>query len=107
RPRVKDVLPLLRAELELERHFIEEVAGGPEPPQGWTAAQVMFHLARWRERLGNALTEAAAGHPVNAPSVNIDELNDAEMAGAADVTLAGEGARMGAAVRPRPRAACA
>lgn len=95
---MKDVLPLLRAELELERQFTAEVTGKPDPPQGWTATQVMFHLVQWRERLWNALTEAAAGQPVNAPSGNIDELNDAEMAGADGATLAGEAARSEAAL---------
>jgi hypothetical protein len=95
---VKDVLPLLRAEQELERQFIGEVTGKPDPAQGWTAAQVMFHLSQWRERLWNALTEAAAEQPVNAPSGNIDELNDAEMAHAGDATLAGEAARSEAAL---------
>jgi hypothetical protein len=95
---MKDVLPLLRAEQELERQFIAEVTGKPDPPQGWTATQVMFHLAQWRERLWHALTEAAAGQAVNAPSGSIDDLNDAEMAGAVDVTLAGEAARSDAAL---------
>lgn len=95
---MKDVLPLLRAEQEMERQFIREVTGQPDPPQGWTATQLMFHVAQWRERLWNALTTAAAGEPVNPPSGNIDELNDAEMAGAPDLTLAGEAARSDAAL---------
>jgi tetratricopeptide (TPR) repeat protein len=90
---VKDVLPLLRAEQELERQFIDEVTGKTDPAEGWSPAMAMFHVAQWRERLSNALTEAAAGRPVNAPTGNIDELNDAEMAGAAHLSLADEAAR--------------
>jgi tetratricopeptide (TPR) repeat protein len=95
---VKDVLPLLRAEQELEREFIAEVTDKPDPAHGWTATQLTFHLAQWRERLRNALSEGAAGRRVNAPIGNIDELNDVEMAGAGDVTLAGEAARSEAAL---------
>jgi hypothetical protein len=58
----------------------------------------MFHIAQWRERLWHALTETAAGQAVNAPSGNIDDLNDAEMAGAVHVTLAREAARSDAAL---------
>ena len=93
---MKDVLPLLRAEQELERQFIDEATGTTEPAEGWSAAMVMFHVAQWRERLSNALTEAAAGRPVNPPTGNIDELNDAEMAGAAQLSLADEAARANA-----------
>ena len=58
----------------------------------------MFHIASWRERLWNGLTEAAAERPVNAPPGNIDELNDAEMEGAAGVSLADAAARADAAL---------
>jgi tetratricopeptide (TPR) repeat protein len=95
---MKDVLPLLRAEQELERQFVVEATGRPEPPAGWSPAMTMFHLAQWRERLWNGLIEAEAGHPVNPPPGNIDELNDAEMAGAAAVSLAVEAARSDAAL---------
>ena len=46
----------------------------------------------------NGLTEAAAERPVNAPPGKIDELNDAEMAGAAGVSLADAAARSEAAL---------
>jgi hypothetical protein len=58
----------------------------------------MFHLAQWRERLWDGLTEAAADHPVNAPPGDIDEFNDAEMAGASGVSLADAAARSEAAL---------
>lgn len=95
---MKDVLRLLQAEQETERRFVLEVAGDPDPPTGWSAAMTMFHLAQWRDRLWNGLTEAAAGQPVNAPPGDINELNDAEMAGAAGVTLADAAARSDAAL---------
>jgi hypothetical protein len=59
---------------------------------------VMFHVAQWRERLWNALADATEGRPVNAPPGNIDELNDAEMAGAGGVSLADAAARSDAAL---------
>jgi hypothetical protein len=90
---VKDVLPLLHKQRDLEKAFVSEVAGKPEPSAGWTPTMTMFHLAQWRDRLWNGLTEAAAERPVNAPPGNIDELNDAEMMGATGVSLADAAAR--------------
>ena len=91
---MKDVLPLLRAEQELERgNSSARSRTSPDPARGWTATQVMFHLTQWRERLRIALSETAAGRRMDAPSGNIDELNDLEMAGAGNMTLAGEAAR--------------
>jgi tetratricopeptide (TPR) repeat protein len=95
---MKDVLPLLRAEQELERQFVVEVTGKPEPPAGWSPATMMFHLSQWRERLWNGLSEAVAGQPVTPPPGNIDELNDQEIAGAAGASLAAEAARSDAAL---------
>jgi tetratricopeptide (TPR) repeat protein len=95
---MKEVLPLLRAEQALERQFAVEVTGKTVATEGWSPAMVMFHVAQWRERLWNALTEAAAGRPVNAPTGSIDELNDAEMAGAAVLSFANEAARSDAAL---------
>jgi hypothetical protein len=95
---LNDVLPLLQKERDLEKAFVAEVAGKPEPSSGWTPTMTMFHLARWRDRLWNGLTEAAAERPVNAPPGDIDELNDAEMAGAAGVSLAEAAARSEAAL---------
>ena len=84
---MKDVLPLLQKERDLERAFVAEASGKAEPTAGWTPTMTMFHLAMWRDRLWNGLTEAAVERPVNAPPGNIDELNDAEMAGARGVSL--------------------
>jgi hypothetical protein len=95
---VKDVLPLLQKQQDLERAFVMEATGKAEPSSGWTPSMTMFHIANWRERLWNGLTEAAAERPVNAPPGNIDELNDAEMVGAAGVSLADAAARSDAAL---------
>jgi hypothetical protein len=95
---VKDVLPLLQKQQDLEKAFVAEVVGKPEPSAGWTPTMTMFHIAQWRDRLWNGLTEAAADRPVNAPPGNIDELNDAEMVGSAGVTLADAAARSDAAL---------
>lgn len=95
---MKDVLPLLREERDLERAFVAEITGKLEPTAGWTPAMTMFHIAQWRDRLWNGLTEAAAEQPVNAPPGNVDELNDAEMASATGVSLADAAARSDAAL---------
>jgi hypothetical protein len=95
---VRDVLALLQKQRDLEKAFVAEMTGKPEPSSGWTPSMTMFHIANWRERLWNGLTEAAAERPVNAPPGNIDELNDGEMVGAAGVSLADSAARSEAAL---------
>jgi tetratricopeptide (TPR) repeat protein len=95
---VKGVLELLQKQRDLERAFVAESTEKAEPSTGWTPRMTMFHLAKWRNRLWNGLTEAAADRPVNAPPGNIDELNDAEMAGAAGVSLADAAASSDAAL---------
>jgi len=95
---VRDVLPLLRKQQDLEKAFVAEAAGKPEPSSGWTPTMTMFHIAQWRDRLWNGLTETAAERPVNAPPGDIDELNDAEMVGATGVSLVDAAARSEAAL---------
>lgn len=95
---MKGVLELLQKQRDLERAFVAESTEKAEPSTGWTPRMTMFHLAKWRNRLWNGLTEAAADRPVNAPPGNIDELNDAEMAGAAGVSLADAAASSDAAL---------
>ena len=95
---MKDVLSLLQKQRDLEKAFVAEAAAKPEPAAGWTPTMTLFHLAKWRERLWNGLTEVAAERPVNAPPGNIDELNDAEMAGATGVSLADAAAQSDAAL---------
>jgi tetratricopeptide (TPR) repeat protein len=95
---VKDILALLRKQRDLEIAFVAEMAGKPEPSSGWTPSMTMFHIASWRERLWNGLSEAAEERPVNAPPGDIDEFNDAEMIGAVGVSLADTAARADAAL---------
>jgi hypothetical protein len=95
---VKDVLRLLKAEQETERAFFAEVEGKPDPLEGWSPAMMFFHVAQWRDRLWNGLAGAGEGRPVNPPEGDIDELNDAEMAGADGVSLADAAARSDAAL---------
>ncbi|HEY8814595.1 MAG TPA: hypothetical protein VIP57_05765 [Candidatus Dormibacteraeota bacterium] len=95
---MKDVLPLLQKQQELEKAFVAEAAAKAQPPSGWTPTMTMFHVAQWRDRLWNGLTEAAAERPVNAPPGDINEFNDSEMAAAAGVSLADAAARSEAAL---------
>jgi hypothetical protein len=95
---MKDVVNLLKAEQEVERAFVAEVTGKADPLEGWSPAMMFFHVARWRERLWNGLAGAGEGRPANPPAESIDELNDAEMAGAGNVSLADATARSDAAL---------
>jgi tetratricopeptide (TPR) repeat protein len=95
---MRDVLTLLQKERDLEAAFVAEMAGKPEPSTGWTPTMTMFHLAKWRDRLWNGLTEAAADRPVTAPPGDVDEFNDAEMTGATGASLAEAAARSEAAL---------
>jgi tetratricopeptide (TPR) repeat protein len=90
---MRNVLELLQKQRDLERAFVAEAVGKPQPSAEWTPTMTMFHLAQWRDRLWNGLSEAAAERPINAPPGDINELNDAEMAGAAGVSLAEAAAR--------------
>jgi tetratricopeptide (TPR) repeat protein len=90
---MRNVLELLQKQRDLERAFVAEAVGKPQPSTEWTPTMTMFHLAQWRDRLWNGLSEAAAERPINAPPGDINELNDAEMAGAAGVSLAEAAAR--------------
>jgi hypothetical protein len=95
---VKDVLSLLKAEQDIERAFVAEVTAKADPLEGWSPAMMFFHVAKWRERLWNGLAVAGEGRPANPPEASIDELNDAEMADAGDVSLADAAARSDAAL---------
>ncbi|MEA2643781.1 MAG: hypothetical protein QOG08_807 [Chloroflexota bacterium] len=94
---MKDVLSLLKAQQAAERAFLADIEDKADPPEGWSAAMTFFHLARWRERLWNGLAGAGEGRPANPPEGTIDELNDAEMADAGNVSLAEAAARSDAA----------
>ena len=41
---LNDLLPLLQKERDLEKAFVAEVAGKPEPSSGWTPTMTMFRF---------------------------------------------------------------
>jgi hypothetical protein len=82
-----DVRELLKAERETEKRFVA-AAQVEAMPKGWPAALNMFHVAQWRRRLRNALTEDRDGREHAPLPTNIDELNDAELPKGAAVPLA-------------------
>lgn len=82
-----DVRKALEAEREMERKFVAEARKSETAPKGWPAALVMFHICMWRERMCNALTEVREGRAYTPPPENIDEVNDAELAGGLGVSL--------------------
>jgi hypothetical protein len=83
-----DVRHLLEAERETEKGFVAAAQAGETMPQGWPAALNMFHIAQWRGRLRNALTDDRAGRQHAPFTGNVDELNDAELPKGAAVPLA-------------------
>lgn len=80
-----DVRSILETERDVERDF---VAGDRPNPKGWSAALTMFHFLKWRERMHEALTTLRDGRAYTPPPENIDEFNDAELATAAQMSLA-------------------
>lgn len=80
-----DVRSILESERNIERDF---VAGDRANPKGWSAALTMFHFLKWRERVHEALTALRDGRAYATPPQNIDEFNDAELATAAQTSLA-------------------
>jgi tetratricopeptide (TPR) repeat protein len=88
-----DVLKALESQRDLEREFVAEALRSETQPKGWPAALVMFHISMWRERLRDALTEFRHTRPYTMPPENIDEVNDAELAGGIGTPLADAAAR--------------
>src|SRR5438132_242969 len=84
---MQNVRELLEAERETERDFVTGAATEPPHPTGWTPALLMFHLATWRERLGDALRQVSRGQTYAPPPDNIDEVNDRELAANAATSL--------------------
>lgn len=76
---MKDVRWLLESERETEWQFVLSAAGEPGHSGGWTAALLMFHVARWRERLGAGLTQLREGRTVEAPPQDVDAVNAREL----------------------------
>ena len=84
---MKNVGGLLENQRTREREFVAEAKADKAPPNAWTAALTMFHLARWRGRLLHAMTEFAEGRLFEPPPGSIDELNDAELTAGAALSL--------------------
>jgi tetratricopeptide (TPR) repeat protein len=94
---MKDVGALLESQRRAEHDFVVEAAGHGAPATGWPAPLVMFHIARWRERLLHAMSETANGRPFDEPPANIDDVNDAELIAGAKLSLAEAAAESDAA----------
>jgi len=88
-----DIRQALESQRALEKEFVAEALRSETQPKGWPAALLMFHLSMWRERLRDALTEFRHARPYAAPPENIDEVNDAELAGGIGTPLADAAAR--------------
>jgi tetratricopeptide (TPR) repeat protein len=84
---MNDVLHLLESQRESERRFVAEAASERAYPRGWSAGQLMTHIASWREKLRGALIEASRGEPVSGPPIDIDAFNAAELARNASISL--------------------
>jgi tetratricopeptide (TPR) repeat protein len=94
---MKNVGGLLENQRKLEREFVAEATVGDAPPNAWTPALTMFHLARWRGRLRHAMSQFAEGRPFEPPPGSVDEFNDAELTAGAELSLAGAAAQSDAA----------
>ena len=85
---MKNAGVLLEDQRRAERDFVGEAAmESTAPPNAWTPALTMFHIARWRSRLLHAMSEHSAGRPFEHPPDEIDELNDAELSSGAGLSL--------------------
>ena len=82
-----DLRDLLRAERETERQFVAAALAAESQPEGWPASLIFFHISRWRGRLRRALTDEREGRGHAPLAVDIDALNDAELAQGAGVSL--------------------
>lgn len=83
----------LERQRKVEHDFVAEAERDERSPKGWPAALVMFHVGMWRERLRNALVSVSEGRDYARPPENIDEFNDAELAGGIGTPLAAAAAR--------------
>lgn len=84
---MNSVRTLLERQREAERQFVARARAQKGEPKGWPAALIMFHIARWRERLRTAFDDVHAGRPYTPPPSNIDEFNDAELPRGAGLPL--------------------
>jgi hypothetical protein len=84
---MKGVRGLLELQREAERRFVAEAATEPDFPRGWSAGLLMAHIAGWRGRLRDSFIEASRGLPVSGPPLDIDAVNNAELARNAGISL--------------------
>lgn len=87
------VAETLERERKVEQNFVAEAERTERSPKGWPAALIMFHVGMWRERLRNALVDFSDGRDYVRPPENIDEFNDAELAGGIGTPLGAAAAR--------------
>ncbi len=87
------VAETLERERRVEQEFVEEAMRSEKAPKGWPASLIMFHVGMWRERLRNALASFGEGREYVRPPDNIDEFNDAELAGGIGTPLGDAAAR--------------
>lgn len=78
----------LEAQRKVEQDFVAEALKSETAPKGWPAALVMFHVAMWRERMRNAITDLVAGRAFAPPPEDVDGFNDLELAAGIGTPLA-------------------
>jgi hypothetical protein len=83
---MRNVRDLLQSEREFEQEFALEAVHEPDHPTGWSAALLLFHISRWRERLRDRLTQAREGRPVE-PLPDADTINAVELVEGAGMSL--------------------
>lgn len=76
---MRDIHQLLEKQRHDERDFAHQAALEPDRPIGWTYSQLMFHLARWRERLRDSLNQLQATGKAVSPPDDIDAVNALEL----------------------------
>lgn len=94
---MKYVSELLERQREAEREFVREAAAERALSSGWTAAQLMFHVCRWRERLRDGLSQLQKGREVTVAPDDIDGINEVELAEGRGLALEEAAARSDAA----------
>jgi len=83
---MRNVSELLQSEREFEQQFALEAVHEADHPTGWSAALLLFHIPRWRERLRDRLTQARDGRPVE-PLPDADTVNAVELVAGAGMSL--------------------
>jgi len=90
---MQDVRQLLEKQRRDERDFAGQAARELDPAVGWTYSQLIFHIARWRERLRDSLTQLQSTGQVVGPPADIDAVNAAELEQGRTITVDAAAAR--------------